>query len=475
MNLRKTTIDFGRKVRPWDGFGINYVETCQTIDYEKNPQDYGGFSTLDTGKQEEILDLMFGDDGLKPGLVKMFLDPLHQTTPAHQPPGTDAGNYDHARTTGNMCRFVEGGLARTRQRGDTLDILATLYGPPQWATLKKTFRGRELDESMFDELASYCASFVHWCTQEKNYPVRHFSIHNEGEDWLHWPENSINPEPEIKNGLIHGWDYNGYWTPQQVARFLPVMRAALDRAGCTGVGVTPGEPASWTRFADWGYADAILANPAALEALGCITSHSFFNPVNPFFFGDWRSTGIDMIREERPELHAWVGSTSWYEMRETFIWKLINSLHASKVNGSIQWATIQQPDLWSGGDPNPGCAIIVDGAGDYTVTNGYHFFKGLCRAGQAGTHLVRSSSNDTGIAVAAFSGEGSPHPDAFTIASVKRPERIPLTIHNSRHASFAMYVTRENEPFTYRKSVSPVNDILELELEPYSVTTFFGE
>ena len=40
------TVDFSRKLRTWDGFGVNYVETCQTYDNVKNPQDYGGFSTL---------------------------------------------------------------------------------------------------------------------------------------------------------------------------------------------------------------------------------------------------------------------------------------------------------------------------------------------------------------------------------------------------------------------------------------------
>ena len=36
-------VDFSKAIREWDGFGVNYVETCQTYDNEKNPQDYGGF------------------------------------------------------------------------------------------------------------------------------------------------------------------------------------------------------------------------------------------------------------------------------------------------------------------------------------------------------------------------------------------------------------------------------------------------
>ena len=71
-------IDFDKVLNQWDGFGVNYVETAQTRDYEKDAQEYGGFSTLSEEKRQEIIDLTFGEDGLKPGVVKMFLDPFHQ-------------------------------------------------------------------------------------------------------------------------------------------------------------------------------------------------------------------------------------------------------------------------------------------------------------------------------------------------------------------------------------------------------------
>ncbi len=37
-------VDFSVHLRDWDGFGFNYVETAQTMDYATDPQDYGGFS-----------------------------------------------------------------------------------------------------------------------------------------------------------------------------------------------------------------------------------------------------------------------------------------------------------------------------------------------------------------------------------------------------------------------------------------------
>lgn len=70
--------------------------------------------------------MIFGEDGLKVGLVKMFYDPFHQTTPG--------GAYDHETTTNYMREFVRKGLAKTRERGADLSIITTLYGPPAYMT-----------------------------------------------------------------------------------------------------------------------------------------------------------------------------------------------------------------------------------------------------------------------------------------------------------------------------------------------------
>jgi hypothetical protein len=115
------TVDFSKNLRTWDGFGFNYVETAQTIDYEENPTDYGGFSIITEQSREEIIDLVFGDEGLKVGLVKMFLDPFQQKE--------QGGVYDHETTTQNMRMFFRRGLEKTRARGDDLTIITTLYGP----------------------------------------------------------------------------------------------------------------------------------------------------------------------------------------------------------------------------------------------------------------------------------------------------------------------------------------------------------
>lgn len=75
--MREIQVDFATTLCDWDGFGVNYVETAQTRDYQAQPQEYGGFSLLSEADRQKILDLIFGDGGLWPGVVKMFLDPFH--------------------------------------------------------------------------------------------------------------------------------------------------------------------------------------------------------------------------------------------------------------------------------------------------------------------------------------------------------------------------------------------------------------
>ena len=118
--MRKALVDFSQKLREWDGFGVTYVETAQTRtlrDYEADPQDYGGFSALSEADRQAILDMIFGDDGLKPGLAKMFLDPFHQEEPGESYKWDrkviEMNAYDHERTTHWTRYFVREGLRRT--------------------------------------------------------------------------------------------------------------------------------------------------------------------------------------------------------------------------------------------------------------------------------------------------------------------------------------------------------------------------
>ena len=93
----RAKVDFTHQLREWDGFGVNYVQAAHSRNYSDFPQEYGGFSILNKTQKDEIIELIFGTDGLRPGIVKMFLDPLHQKE--------KGGEYDHETTTQYMFEF----------------------------------------------------------------------------------------------------------------------------------------------------------------------------------------------------------------------------------------------------------------------------------------------------------------------------------------------------------------------------------
>ena len=56
----RAEVDFSKQVRDWDGFGVNYVEVAQSVDYTQDPQEYGGFSLLTEEERQQIVDMVFG-------------------------------------------------------------------------------------------------------------------------------------------------------------------------------------------------------------------------------------------------------------------------------------------------------------------------------------------------------------------------------------------------------------------------------
>jgi hypothetical protein len=473
--LRKTVIDFGQPLQPWDGFGINYVEVAQTRDYQANPQEYGGFSTLCEADRQEIVELIFGDDGLKPCTLKMFHDCWHQPKPGPDydwdPNAIDPAAYDHDTTTQWMRYFVREGLKRTRARGDDLAIITTLYGPPAWMTAQKFVRGRDLDPQFETECAKYIIAWAKHLREVEGFPVQYVSLHNEGEDWVRWPlDGSTASTPNH--------DYNLYWPPEQVAEFVRMMRPMLDAQGMQDVGVSPGETSNWYRFTGWGYADA-LADPETAQALGLITSHGFFGRGVGRWYGDWRSAGIDAIRAQNPGLHAWVTSTSWGAMDASFCWEMYNNIYSAKVNSIIPWAAVQT-NTWVGGDPNPGTAIRVSlpsgaSGGQYTVEPGYYFYKQVCRAGQAGMAVTQVRANDSSLALIGFASNDTEHPDAFVVINISEDEvEMDLETPGTTSGSFEAFRTSEDERYVAVGRFTPSKVGMAYQAPPRSVTTFFG-
>jgi O-glycosyl hydrolase len=455
-------VDFGRALRAWDGFGFNYVETAQTRDYADYPQEYGGFSILSPEDRARVVDLVFSDEGLKVGLVKMFLDPFHQSEAG--------GAFDHATTTANMRAFVRAGLERTRADGRDLTIITTLYGPPAYMTKQKAWRGRDLDPAHADDLSRYLVDWVRFLREEESLPVAYLSLHNEGEDWRRWNQAGITD--------YAGHDFNLYWPPEQVRDYLKRLPPLLKQAGLGEVGVTPGETSNWYRFGTWGYAEAIADDPEALAAMALITSHGFYNGNYGRWFGEHKSTGIDLLREKRPELHAWVTSTSWSKMDSRNIKEMHGNIYTAKVNGIIPWAGIQRPPHWVEGDPNPGSAFYVSEDGKLEVRRGYYVYKQISRAGQPGMAVAWTRAMDSEIAVIGFAANGTANPDAAVLVNIDdEPRTVHLAVSGSSASTFRALRTTDDDTEAYANAGRyPVEaGAIVYEAPPGSVTTFFGE
>ncbi len=463
-------IDFDRRLRPWDGFGVNYVETSQTRDYAAAPQDYGGFGALTEKNRREVIEYVFGDDGLRPGVVKMFLDPFHQRPCPYGSDRIDQREYDHTTTTRWQRYFVSHGLERTRARGDDLQVLVGMYGPPAWMTVQNMVRGRDLAPHHRDAYAKYLAAYARYLRTEMNVPVTYVSIHNEGESWARWPDDGTDP-----SGATH--DYNVYLSPEDVADMIPRVRRVLDANGMADVGVAPGETYSWPRFHQWGYADAIADSPAAAQATALVTSHGFANGCRGRWYGDWRSSGLDTIAAATGDaLKAWVTSCSWCAMDADFVWELYQHIYCAGVNSIVPWACIQHPDDWSGSDPNPGTAFRVTRDRRCEVLRGYWYYKQVSRAGAPGTAVARTRCNDSDVGVMAFAGNRSGSPDAFVVINrTERNETKPMAIElrGCRPARVSAYRTSADESYAPIGDFNISDRTLIYDAAPDTVTTFY--
>jgi len=457
----RTEVDFNDKLREWDGFGFNYVEEAQYRNIDTLRQDYGGFSYLDQVNRQKILDMIFGADGLQPALLKMFLDPFHQDY--------QGGDYHHTRTTENMLYFVENGLKKSKEIGNELQIITTLYGPPAYMTKQKVIRGRDFDPDHKEDLADYMISWADFLVNTKDLPLKYISLHNEGDDWQRWDIDGGDSEDHYNH------DYNMHWPPELVIDFLKYLPGKLEKSGLGHIGVTNGEPFSWDRFDEYGYAKAIVEDEEALNNLALITSHGFMS----WGWGRWNtfqtSAANDRIRSMRPDMKSWVTSTSWGSMDAVFVREIYGNIYTSKVNAIIPWAGVQRPGLWVGGDPNAGCAFHVFDDGTFKVRKGYYFYKQLTRAGRPGMAVVNTVSMDPQVKIIAFSSNNTPFPDAFIVVNVSNETKnLNIRLSGKDYSTATAHRSKNNEKELYKeiKVNEVVDNILLYDAPAGSVTTF---
>jgi hypothetical protein len=307
---------------------------------------------------------------------------------------------------------------------------------------------------------------------KEKFPLKYVSLHNEGEDWWRWPA----------DGKDRGWvghDYNMYWSPELVTEFIPFLKNKFNESGLTSIGVTNGEPSNWFRFSSWGYADELYKDEIALNHLALVTSHGFYTGgYNNRWFGPHTSEGIDLLRKKRPDLKAWVTSTSWSQMDAKNIKEMHGNIYSSKVNGIIPWAGIQRPAQWYEGDPNPGSAFTVKEDGSYEVRRGYYFYKQVSRAGQPGMAVAKTTSMDSQIAVIAFANNKTDHADAIVVVNwADEPRKVNIEVKGSAYQRFGAFRTTNDEKDLYSPigDFSLENNTILFDAPAGSVTTFLGK
>jgi hypothetical protein len=458
----KARVAFDTTLQEWDGFGVNYVELAQSTDPVKDPQEYGGFSLLTEERRQEILNLIFGEDGLQPSIIKMFFDPFQQTEPG--------GKFDHESTTAWMRYFVKEGINKTKARsGDDIKIITTLYGPPAWATKQKFLRGRDLDPDQYENLAKYIIEWTRYLVEDEKLPVKYLSLHNEGDSPNRWPLDGST------GNIGKGHDYNAFWRPTEVAHFLDFVPPMIKKAGLD-VGLTPGECTTWGSFANAWYHWAIHDNQGAMQNVALITSHGFGegNEIN--------SHAGDLLRLKRPDLHAWTTSMTWGNRRMVNEYDFVNlirrNIYDAKVNAVIPWACIQTL-TWVGGDPNPGTAFFVSAQGDYEVRPQYYYYKQLTKAGKPGmavASVYADSEDNNGINLIAFSSNKTHNPDAFVVTNFSEDSKtIEITLSGTTTEEFQAVRSSKNEMYSGAGIYKISEGMIIYEAPEGSVTTFFGQ
>lgn len=471
-------IRFDRPLRDWHGFGVNYVESAQTRDYSLYQQDYSGFSFASEKARQQVMEMIFGEEGLRPGLTKLFLDPFHEgrskdENDNNDPFGIDLSGYDHETTTRWIRYFNREGLNMMEKWGGSFISIATLYSPAPWMTKQKYVLGRDADPAEKYEMAEYMVSWAKYLREVEGIPVAYISFHNEGDAYYRWPRDGSNPGEDHR-------DYNMYWPPEQVVEFLKITREVLDANGMYEVGLSPGETQNWYRFDQWGYAQAIVDDPQALQNLDLITSHSFANLdiPNSVYYGDYRSTGQDLIQKYKPGIPVWVTSRPWSEGPD-FVENLRRDIYESKANGIIPWALISGDQEWLGSDGeykdgSMDKAFAIHRDGSITITDSYYYYKQVSRAGQPGMQVAQVINYDPSLGAMAFKSVDPEQQDAFVVINKSEQTKL-ISIHiEGSTQEFDVYRTSKNERYRSLGMMNTTEGCLRYACPARSVSTFFA-
>lgn len=478
----KIIAHFDSTLQLWDGFGVNYVETRHTRNYIEFEQDYGGMKYLDETEKNKLIDLVFGEDGLQPDIIKCFLDPFHELQNDNNDPCLmNESIFNHEQTTRQMRFFLDEGLKITRKRDEDLVVFAGIYGPPWWMNMQKSFRGRDLNPELIPELAEYLAAWAKYLQNTYKANVRYISMHNEGESYNRWSKSGID------DPFHYGHDYNLFWTDDNVVDFIVSARKILDCHGLQHVGITTGEPAVWSRLFEYTpndhiqlkYAERIANNPIAISSIGLITSHGFDYGGNQF---DPRA--VELLQKTRPELHSWTTSCTWGEMNLEIVEQARGYIYETGNNGIIPWATVHNNLESDKLNPPRGFRIssnanspIQTNNGILETTKAYYYFKQMSRAGRAGMKVAKVSvSGNKKVSALAWSTNGTKYPDALVIINHEfEPINVNVSLFGTKADNLRAYLTQDFGDMNYSayNNFKFENSVIIISLPERSVITFF--
>ena len=447
-------VDFSRKIREWDGFGVSIAnKNCHKQTLEPTLFNYHN-GNVPESDQKKTAELLFGNNGLRVQIIKTFLncpEPKQNNLKSNENDPVDINEYSFNPLDNATVEFYNNAAAASAQWGGALQMLCTYTNPPGWMTKQKVAGGKDLEPSHRIDYARSMVAGIKYLVQ-KRYPVHFLSMHYHGEDWECWCGN----ESTNDCGL-----FSLYWPPEQVVDFLKLLRRMLDKNGLGYIGLTPGEIGSWLRFVDWGYSNAIIDDPAAIQSLGLLTSTS---PTTGAMAGNFilvNSSGIDEIREQRSDIHAWLTALNPTTPITSYLMKIRNSIYNSKVNAVILGDAVN---------------LSYDSY-DRTLTTlgAFYYLKLFCRSGLPGTAICQVACNTKGASLIGFAGNAKKNHDSFIVINSGENEYdLPIEIRGSANGIFSVFRTSTFEKYQNIGNVHVKEGKILFKALPFSATAFFG-
>jgi hypothetical protein len=440
----QVSVDFTTQLQPWHGFGVNYVETAQTRDYNQWPQDFGGFSKITEAQRQELMDALYGPDGLGLALHKIFLDPWGQAS-------SDAP-YDFERTTKWARYFLREATKRTRAQGRTLRVITTLYGPPAWATKQKKLLARDFDPAEAEALARYMAAWVKFLKDKEGVQVEFLSLSNEAKATDFFTDDGMAPKGNS--------DYNLAWQEDEMVDMMKRMHSLLP-----DVGFTPTEPTGW----DGANYYPFTRTKELTSALGIVAAHSFGRS------DQWGPDFVKKAREKKPDVPVWTTSHDWRRGGVDFALHTHAQLYKVGVNGIITWQVSKNLSEWRPAPKNPSAAIMQQKDGSLALAHPYYFLKQMSRAGQPGMSVVKAESTNHNLRVMAFSSSSSTkNPNAIVIVNASEADQdCAVEITGTQADTWqARRTTEGGEKF---QALPDLSDLRRLRLPGRSVSTLIAK